>query len=209
VVRCDPDSPAIDFRLTIEVRKPTRRPVGVHPNLALPHLIGGLQIRPGSFRLGFVHPAGPEPGISRGLPGATFVDLAAVPLLSGGTGRFDRLPFVHDTEEMLQLCGVDGSVVLANTEERVSYELTWDAAILSSLLLWMSNRGRRYAPWNGRNMCVGVEPMTGLLDLGCNASLAVNPLNIKGYPTALSLDPAKPTIIQYRFAATQDGKHDF
>jgi hypothetical protein len=199
VIRADPDGPAIDFSVTVEARRKTRRPIGLHPNLALPSIAGAFQIHPGKFRFGMVHPAGPEPEISRAAPGAVFNELDKVPLRAGGTTALDRLPLAHDTEEIIQLCGVDGSVILTNDESRVAYRLTWDSSVLPSLLLWISNRGRTYSPWNGRNLCLGVEPVASAFELGCRPSLAANPINAREVPTAISLDPGQPVEIAYRF----------
>jgi hypothetical protein len=199
VIRADPNGPAIDFSVKVEARRKTLRPIGLHPNLALPLKAGALQIHPGQFRFGVVHPGGPEPGVSRAAPGAVFEQLDHVPLRTGGTAAFDRLPFAHDTEEIIQLCGVDGSVVLTNEASQVAYRLTWDACVLPSLLLWISNRGRTYSPWNGRNLCLGVEPVASAFELGCRPSLTANPINARGIPTAVSIEPGKPVEMAYRF----------
>jgi hypothetical protein len=94
---------------------------------------------------------------------------------------------------------MDGTITLINDEERTAYRLTWDSSILPSLLIWVSNRGRSAAPWNGRNVCVGIEPLVGAFDLGSAAGIASNPINNRGVATALKLDPARPTTIDYRF----------
>lgn len=200
-VECDPDSPAIEFALTVESRRADRRPLGLHPNIALPALTGALRIEPGAFEFGLVHPAGPQAGVSRAMPGGEFERLAEVPLAAGGKARFDRLPFAHDTEEIVQLCGADGTVSLFNDEDRTIYRLSWDASVLPSLLLWMSNRGRAASPWNRRNVCLGIEPVASAFDLGTDAALAVNSINQRGVATAVTLDPAKPVTICYRFSA--------
>ncbi len=200
-VRCDPDAAVIDFSLAIQVRRPGRRPIGLHPNIALPEMAGALKFVPGAFAFGAIHPADPEAGVSRAEAGGMFEHLQAAPLGAGGTGAFDALPFAHDTEEILQLCGADGTVRMENAAAGAAYQLTWDADVLSSLQLWTSNRGRKGAPWSGRNVCVGVEPLTGVFDLGTRAGLAPNPVNARGVPTAAALDPAAPTEIADRFEA--------
>ncbi len=199
VIRADPDGPAIDFSVKVEARRKTRRPIGLHPNLALPSMAGALQIDPGAFSFGVVHPGGPEPGVSRAAPGAMFEQLDRVPLRAGGTAAFDRFPFAHDTEEIIQLCGVDGFVILKNEASGLAYRLSWDASVLPSLLLWISNRGRTYSPWNGRNLCLGVEPVASAFELGCRPSMADNPINARGIPTTVSLEPGTPVEIAYRF----------
>ncbi|MBZ9994333.1 hypothetical protein [Mesorhizobium sp. BH1-1-4] len=200
-VSADRNGPHLTFSLTIETRRPVVRPIGLHPNFALPQLSGAFRIKPGAFKFGIVHAAGPEPGVSRALPGAIFEDLASVPLSAGGTAAFDQLPFAHDTEEIVELCGIDGRVELIDETRAVLYRLSWDPGDFNSLLLWMSNRGRAYAPWNGKNLCVGVEPLTGAFDLGTRASLASNPINRRGVATTVELDPASPRTVEYRFSA--------
>lgn len=199
VIRADPQRPAFDIVLRIDARIAARRPVGLHPNLALPALAGAFRIAPGAFRFGMVHPGGPEPGVSRAAPGATFDALGNVPLRDGDIGAFDRLPLAHAAEEILQLCGIDGTVSLTDDVAGATYRLSWDAGKLPSLLLWISNRGRTYAPWNGRNLCVGIEPVASAFELGCAASLAPNPISKRGVPTALSINAQQPTAIAYRF----------
>ncbi|MER9934064.1 hypothetical protein [Mesorhizobium sp. M0088] len=201
-VAADRNGPNLTFALTIETRRAVSRPIGLHPNFALPEFSGAFQIKPGAFKFGVVHAAGPEPGVSRALPGAMFEDIAKVPQAAGGTAPFDRLPFAHDTEEILQLCGIDGRVEFVDDAKGVSYGLSWNPADFNSLLLWMSNRGRSYAPWDSRNLCLGVEPVTGTFDLGTRASRASNPINRRGVATVVELDPATPRTIEYRFTAS-------
>lgn len=52
------------------------------------------------------------------------------------------------------------------------------------MLLWMSNRGRRFAPWNGRHLALGMEPICSAFDLGPQVSAADNPISRAGTPTA-------------------------
>lgn len=199
-VMADKDGPGLGFQLCIEVRKPVSRPIGVHPNFALPDFSGTFRIRPGAFRFGMVHASGPEPGVSRAEPGATFEDIRSVPMIGGSNAPFDRLPFAYNTEETLQLCGIDGRVGLDDENLGVSYELEWNPEDFNSLLIWISNRGRSYDPWDSRNLCVGVEPFTGTFDLGTRASLSSNPINRRGVATVVDFDPSNPRTIEYRFS---------
>jgi hypothetical protein len=71
-------------------------------------------------------------------------------------------------------------------------------AHLASTVLWHSNGGRHYAPWNGRHRGVlGVEDVTAYFHLGLAASLQENPWNEKGVPTSLHLDAGRSTRIPY------------
>jgi hypothetical protein len=57
-------------------------------------------------------------------------------------------------------------------------------------MLWFSNGGRDYAPWNGRNVGVlGLEEGRAYSAAGHAASIAPNPLSASGIPTALELKP--------------------
>jgi hypothetical protein len=71
-------------------------------------------------------------------------------------------------------------------------------AHLASTVLWHSNGGRHYAPWNGRHRGVlGVEDVTAYFHLGLAASLADNPWREKGVPTSLAFTKGKTTRIPY------------
>ena len=187
----------LDVSVEVRARRPCRRPFGFHPNFALRGEPGSFRIEPGAFSFGLTHPTG-ERGVSKARADTRFTALAEVPLADGGSAPFDRLPFAEATEEIVQLCGIDGSVRLVDAAARAAWSLTFDRRVLPSLLLWMSNRGRQYDPWNGRNLCVGVEPVAAAFDLGVAAGLAPNPITAAGVPTALSLDPAAPVTIGFR-----------
>jgi hypothetical protein len=198
-IRPVPGEAALDVSVEIRARRPGGRPFGFHPNFALRGRPGSFRVEPGSFAFGLTHPTG-ERGVSKARPDARFATLAEVPLAAGGTGRFDRLPFAEDTEEIVQLCGIDGSVRLIDEAERVAWTLSFDPGRLPSLLLWMSNRGRKYDPWNGENLCLGVEPIASAFDLGTPAALAPNPIAAASVPTALRLDPAAPVTVGFRLS---------
>jgi hypothetical protein len=191
---------AMDLSVEIRARRRCRRPFGFHPNFALGGDPGTFRIEPGRFEFGLTHPTGEE-GVSRAKSDTRFSDLRSVPLKAGGDGRFDLLPFAHDTEEIVQLCGIDGSVRLIDTSANVIWSLTWDADVMPSCLLWMSNRGREYAPWDGENLCVGVEPVISAFDLGSVASAASNPIASRGVPTAALFEPGVPKTFRYRIGA--------
>jgi len=203
-VRIDPGKPAFEVGMTIEARRDCRRPAGFHPTFRLSAAPRSVRILPGSFLQGFTHPAGPEKGISRAASGATFQRLSAVPLSTGGVAAFDELPFEYDTEEVVLLAGCTSPTMLFDRESHVKYVLDWDREHLPSLLLWMSNRGRRASPWYGRNLCLGVEPVAAAFDLGCRASLAFNPINRAGFSTALQLRGGSATTLSYRLEAQPD-----
>jgi hypothetical protein len=69
---------------------------------------------------------------------------------------------------------------------------------LRSTILWMSNAGRHYHPWNGRHHSVlGIEDVTSYYHIGQSESAGSNALTRKGFPTTLSFSPKAPTRIPY------------
>jgi hypothetical protein len=71
-------------------------------------------------------------------------------------------------------------------------------AHLASTVMWHSNGGRNYAPWNGRHRgVIGIEDVTAYFHLGLAASLVNNPWQKKGVPTSVALSRSKGTRIPY------------
>jgi hypothetical protein len=65
-----------------------------------------------------------------------------------------------------------------------------DPRVLASTILWLSNGGRHYAPWNSRHVNVmGLEEVTGHFHDGLAESAAENPISRRGYRTCFELDP--------------------
>jgi hypothetical protein len=121
-----------------------------------------------------------------------FTDLAKVPLKDGGTTDLCSYPIASRHEDFVMLVEAGGS------------SLGWAAAVrpdardvVLSLkspedfpvtMLWFSNGGRDYPPWNGRNVGVlGIEEGRVYSAAGHAASIAPNPLSQSGIPTALEL----------------------
>lgn len=68
--------------------------------------------------------------------------------------------------------------------------------VLAETMLWMSNGGRHYPPWNGRvSSVIGLEEITGYFYYGRAKSVAENPLLREGYPTFLDAAPGKPLVV--------------
>lgn len=198
-IKADAHAPALTITLRIEARAPCALPLGLHPTLRLP-ADGTGRLIPPRFAMGRVFPIDVEPG--RGLlrPDATFTDLAQVPARNGGTLSLLDLPLAADTEELVQLCGVEGQFALAHGAEGWQVRLHWDAGVFPSLLLWVSNRGRDYAPWNGRHVALGAEPIASAFDLGPAVSGAANPIKAGGTATVVHLHPDAPFETQYRIS---------
>lgn len=198
VVRPDPASAALDVTLIVTVRRPCRLPIGLHPTFRLPRT-GQAELVPPAFRQGRVFPMMIE-ATSLLAPGATFSALDAVPLAAGGVISLSRLPMPGRNEDLAQLCGVSGDFVLRYPGEGFQLRLGWNTDHFPSVLLWVSNRGRSYAPWNSRHTALGVEPVCSAFDLGPAVSTAANPIAEGGTPTAVAFAPDRDFVTQYRIA---------
>lgn len=195
-IAADPQAPALDITLTVETRRPCRLPIGLHPTLRLP-LDARARLEPPGFHHGRTFPLDVEPGQGLLQPGATFTALAAIPKRDGTTISLTHLPLAENTEELVQLCGVTGGFRLHHPEGW-HVTLDWDTQHFPSLLLWISNRGRAYAPWNSRHVALGVEPVNAAFDLGPAVSTAPNPISAAGIATAQSFHPDQPFTTRYR-----------
>lgn len=160
------------------------------------------QVFPGTFEL-------PE---NRGYcalkPGAMFRTLESVPLLAGGTTDLSRYPARRGFEDLVMLTA-DPALTLAWNAvvfpvQRYAYFALRDPRMLRHTILWLSNGGRHYPPWSGRHTAVmGIEDTTSYFHYGLAESAKLNPLNRRGIPTALTLQPRKPTAISYIFGVVQ------
>jgi hypothetical protein len=76
-----------------------------------------------------------------------------------------------------------------------------DPRVLRETVLWFSNGGRHYPPWNGRHVNVlGVEDVTAFFHLGLAESARANALNRQGAPTAVTLSPTRPLRVAHILA---------
>jgi len=77
-----------------------------------------------------------------------------------------------------------------------------NAHTLPMTMLWHSNGGRDYAPWNSRHTgCLGVEEGAALPVLGLSAQEQPNPLTAAGQPGLLTLDPTGTVEMRTALAA--------
>lgn len=134
--------------------------------------------------------------------GAWFRRLESVPMAHGGKADLSSFPAREGFEDLVMLHHKDAddfawSAVVFPEKQFVWFSLK-NPAHLASTVLWHSNGGRHYAPWNGRHRGVlGVEDVTAYFHLGLAASLADNPWSQKGIPTALDLGAAESVRIPY------------
>ncbi|AQP46159.1 hypothetical protein RPIT_12820 [Tessaracoccus flavus] len=190
---------ALEFADSIEMREPASLPLGLHPMFRLPDGVGEARLVLPDAAAILTPPQPPEP-TARLLPGQRFIDPTRAPSVDG-TADLTRLPWEGRSEDLAQLVDVvEGRVGLV--VDGVTTVLEWDQTVLKHCLLWVSNRGRDYPPWNGRNLCLGVEPVTSAFDLGAEASAGRNPVADEGVQTAVSLEPGETHVVHHRVSVT-------
>ncbi len=199
-VHPDPSAAALDLTLTVHPRRDVALPVGLHPTFRMPEAEGSVRlIAPGARAWSFPVPA--EPGRSRAAPDARGVSLDAMPAADGGMRSLLALPWPAPGEDLILLTGVGGRVRLEFGVERYAVTLTWDPAVLPACLLWLSDRGRDFHPWNGRFRGLGVEPVAAPFDLGAlHATRAAGPLTRAGVPVSVPFRAGVPWGTRYRIA---------
>lgn len=125
---------------------------------------------------------------------ARFTDLAAAPLKDGGTVDLTHYPIADRHEDFAALVeeAPDGLgwATAARADRGDLFLSLKNVAELPITMLWLSNGGRDYAPWNGRHVGVlGIEEGRTFAGAGHRASIHENALTQEGIPTALELDP--------------------
>ena len=181
-------------------------PAGHHVMLKFPAASGSGAVSTSRFVRAQVFPGAFESPENRGYqalrPGAIFRSLARVPLFRGGTADLTRYPARKGFDDLVMLTADAGLpfawTAVAFPGERYAWFAIRDPRVLRHTLLWISNGGRHYPPWSGRHEAVmGLEDVTSYFHLGLAESAGPNPLNRRGIPTALRLDPGKPTSISH------------
>ncbi|WP_343214014.1 hypothetical protein [Ensifer oleiphilus] len=196
----DPQAAAIDITLEIEVRRPCRLPIGLHPTFRLTPRARSVRLEPGRYDEVRSFPGDVEPDAGLFAPGRQWSTLDGVDARDGSLIDGGSVPLDRNAEELLQLVGIDGVVALHYRDEGFRARLEWQKEHFPSLLLWYSNRGRTAYPWEGKHLALGVEPVCAAFDLGPAVSTADNPVASPTAPTSLSFHPDQPFITRYRLS---------
>jgi hypothetical protein len=190
------DQAAIDFELSIQVRRDCTLPIGLHPVFRLPAQPGAMLLDI-EAKAGATFPGQVDPS-SIFAPGQIVADWHTLALKDGSSFDAGAVPFSRRTEDLLQLLGTRGHAALRNLAESYRVRLEWDESHFPDLLLWFSNFGRAHPPWNGRHLALGVEPVCSAFDLGCQISSQPNPINARGNPTARVFRAGEVFVTRYR-----------
>lgn len=121
-------------------------------------------------------------------PGASFRSLKKVPMANGQTTDLTCYPAREGFEDIVMLSSKPGSrfawTAAVFPEEGYVWFSLKDPRVLSSTLLWHSNGGRHYPPWNGRHRAVlGLEEVTSWFHYGLAESVRHH-------------HPRRPTVLQ-------------
>jgi hypothetical protein len=141
-------------------------------------------------------------GYSTLKPDQPIPDLTSVSRVDGRVTDLTRYPARRGFEDIAIVCA-DQSLRLAWSSVTLAEEgWVWfslrDPRLFPSTLLWMSNGGRHYSPWNGRHVNVlGVEDMTGFFHEGLAPSSRENKLSQLGIPTCARLKPDQTLRLPY------------
>jgi hypothetical protein len=145
-------------------------------------------------------------GYSSLKPGACFTDLSRVQMQNGDMADLTVYPARRGFEDLVMLCSEQSkpfawSAAVYPRSRRVWFALK-DPRKLASTVLWLSNGGRHYPPWNGRHVGVlGVEEVTANFAYGLAESVADNPIAQRGIATCRKFKKAEDFSIPYIMAA--------
>ncbi len=185
---------------------PEPMPLGHHPILKLPEREGAGIIDFSPPVTGFTTPRPVEEPANRGYSslktGHEIKDRCRVPTDRGGTVDLTRYPTPRGFEDLV--CFVSDrkrrfcfSSVSVPDEGWLYFQLK-DPNVLAETVLWMSNGGRHYPPWNGRVISVlGLEEVTGFFHYGKAASVAGNFFRERGFPTVCDLRPDRDLKVRF------------
>ena len=133
-------------------------------------------------------------------------DGAEFPTAAGGTVNLHRYPWAERAEDFVAAVEDPASrlgwtAVVRPVEGDLFLSLR-DPARLPMTMLWHSNGGRDYAPWNGRHVgCLGIEEGAALPMLGLSAAEVPDPLTAAGQPALLALEPEGTAEVRHIIGA--------
>lgn len=133
-------------------------------------------------------------------------DAAEFPAADGSTINLHRYPWGEAHEDFV--AGIEdpasrlGWTAVVRPEEGDLFLSLRNPLRLPMTMLWHSNGGRDYAPWNGRHTgCLGVEEGAALPMLGLSSRETPDPLTAAGQPGLLQLDPLGTVDVRHVIGA--------
>lgn len=144
-------------------------------------------------------------GYSMLKPDAEFTRLTSVPTMDGRAADLSRYPARRGYEDVALIAGKPNVRMAWTAVTFPAQRYVWfalkDPRVLPCTLMWFSNGGRHYPPWNGRHVGVlGLEEIQSYFHYGLRESARKNPLNDRGVATVTRLKPTQPHTINYIMA---------
>lgn len=182
---------------------------GHHATLKFPEQPGSGVLTHSPIQFGMVNPTAPENPETFGYfilkPGAKFSQLRRVPTTTGEFADLSRYPARRGFEDIALLATKPVSpfawVAVTFPAEGYVWFALKDPHVLRQTLLWHSNGGRHYSPWNSRHLNVlGIEDLTSYFAYGIAEAARPNLLTKMGLKTCLNLTPKKPLTVNYIMA---------
>ena len=201
-IRVSEDEPNKIFcSLQINVKENCELPIGLHPMIRIPKSMDKIKIIPGKFQFGLNYPGIVLRDKTLGAIGKNFSSLDKVEGFNGEIIDLSKPPFEGNFEDLFQLCGIDGNLSVENYEENYKFNYNWNPSHFSSVLMWVSNRGRTEYPWNSNHVTVGLEPISSAFGLSTHISTnSNNPIAKRNVSTKVHLYKDKPFETNYSFS---------
>lgn len=174
-------------------------PVAHHPML---RLAGGGRFFTSPKRAVLTPNQPLEPGRSHLAYPARSTELTAVAAADGRTADLTRWPVGARNEDFAVLVEADGadiawSAVIREVEDDIVFFLK-NPAVLPVTMLWFSNGGRDYSPWNSRHIgVVGIEDGCAAGAGGEAVAAGPNPVAGEGVATGLALAKGRRHTIRH------------
>lgn len=183
--------------------------LGHHATLKCPDEEGSGLLSFSPFKLGQVFPDWFELPQCKGYqalkPGYEFKSLNKVAMISGEMTDLSRYPARRGYEDLAMIVA-DPKLDMAWTalsfpKQRYVWFALKDPKVLNGTIMWFSNGGRHYEPWNGRHInVIGLEEVRSYFHYGLAQAAAKNPFNKRGLETVFQMKPDTPTVINYIMA---------
>ncbi len=196
-----PDGPGYAVELSIIARHDVTFPLSLHPCFLLPHEPGSLRLEIPQAGEGWTYPLPVVPDHAPIVPDQRFDSLRAVPRIEGGFNDLTLLPPSEQCEILLQVPAPAGLVRLIYEQAGYAVRFTYDAQLLPSVVIWISNRGREEFPFDGQFRTLGIEAVAGAFDLGPAVSAsAMNPIAREGVATCITLQAGEALTMRSTIA---------
>lgn len=184
-------------------------PLGHHAMLRFPDEEAGGIISTSPLQFGLTAPQPVEQPAAKGYSclqcNRRFQRMTSVPMITGEKADLSRYPARRGFEDIVILVNKPARDFAWTAVSFPAQRYVWfalkDPAVLGQTVMWLSNGGRHYEPWNGRHInTLGLEEVTAYFHYGLAPSVKPNDIAAAGSPTCVQLQPGKPLHVNYIMA---------